>query len=181
MKHILFILLLLLPCLSDSKENPYIALIQQALDKQPALCLGESHWPVVLAQGESLWLHANMAALADAGLITAQVKKSTTQWSLTPMGEKEFKKNGDFCYGTLRVNQIHHVLNTPDRTVAVIFDYQIASLPMWARHPAIRGAYSSLDNLVMGIKSARYQADFLPQASGTLQIIGEPYQLDLFY
>ena len=181
MRSALLILLLLLPGVSYSNPNPYTDLIQQALDKQPPLCLGELEWPVSMTQSESAWVYARMAALMEAGLVTNKGKSTTKQWSLTPLGEKEFKKNNDFCYGNMRVNKIEKIINNGDDTVSVIFDYRIENLPGWAKTPAVRGAYSEVDNLVAGIRSARYQADFLPKASSVMTIIGEPYQLDLFY
>lgn len=181
MKSTLFILLLILPNLSYSTQNSYTNLIQQALDKQPPLCLGEPQWPVSMSQGESAWVYARMAALMEAGLVTDKSKSATKQWSLTLLGEKEFKKKNDFCYGNMRVNKIEQRIDNNDGTVSVIFDYRIENLPKWAQTPAIRGAYTQLDNLVTGIKNSRYQADFSPQASGEMMMIGEPYQLDLFY
>ncbi|MCS3429713.1 CpmK protein [Klebsiella sp. BIGb0407] len=181
MKSALFILLLMLPGLSYSNQKPYAKLIQQALDKQPPLCLGELQWPVSMAQGESAWVYARMAALMEVGLVTDKGQSATKQWSLTPQGKKEFNKKNDFCYGTIRVNQIEKIIKNDDGTLSVIFDYRIENLPEWATAPAIRGAYSDVDNLVTGIKNARYQADFARQASGAMAIIGEPYQLDLFY
>lgn len=181
MRSALLTLLLLLPGVSYSAPNPYTNLIQQALDKQPPLCLGELEWPVSMTQSESAWVYARMAALMEAGLVTNKGKSTTKQWSLTSRGEKEFKKNNDFCYGNMRVNKIEQMINNSDDTVSVIFDYRIENLPEWAKTPAIRGAYSEVDNLVTGIKNARYQADFSPQGSGTMTITGEPYQLDLFY
>lgn len=181
MRSGLCILLLLLPSFSYSAENPYINLLQQALDKQPPLCLGESQWPVSITQGGSVWVYARIAALMEAGLVTDNSKSTAKQWSLTPQGEKEFREKKDFCYGEMRVNKIEETIINNDGTVAVIFNYRIEKLPKWAQTSAIRGAYSDLDNLIMGIKNARYQADFAPQASGAMAIIGEPYQLDLFY
>lgn len=181
MRSGLRILLLMLPSFSYSAENPYIDLLQQALDKQPPLCLGESQWPVSMTQGRSAWVYARMAALIEAGLVTDNSKQATKQWSLTPQGEKEFKKKNDFCYGDMRVNKIEETIKNNDGTLSVIFNYRIENLPKWAQTSAIRGAYSDLDNLVMGIKTARYQADFSLQVSGSMVIIGEPYQLDLFY
>lgn len=181
MKSTLFILLLILPNLSYSTQNDYTNLIQQALDKQPPLCLGELQWPVSMTQGESAWVYAKMAALMEVGLVTDKSKSVTKQWSLTPQGEKEFKKKNDFCYGSMRVNKTEQRIYNNDGTVSVIFDYRIDNLPKWAQASAIRGAYSDLDNLVTGIKSSHYQANFSPRASGRMVMIGEPYQLDLFY
>lgn len=178
---ILLALLLVLPNLGYSQQNRYVEPIQQALNRQPPLCLGEVEWPVSTEQGGVSWVTGRMGALVDIGFVTQKRRATGQQWLLTPQGKKEFKKNGDFCYGRLRVNNIKEIINNNDGTVAVIFDYRIENLPLWAKSPAIRGAYSELDNLVTGIQNARYQADFLRQANGSLAIIGEPYQLDLFY
>lgn len=181
MRSALFILLLLLSSVSYSSPPSYTHLIQQALDKQPPLCLGELQWPVPMAQGKSAWVYARMAALIEVGLVTDKSQSASRQWSLTSLGEKEFKKKKDFCYGNMRVNKIEQIINNSDNTVSVIFDYRIENLPGWAKTPAIRGTYSDVDNLVTGIKSARYQADFSPQNNNAMTIVGEPYQLDLFY
>jgi len=181
MKSMIFILSLMLPSLSYSAQSAYIDLIQQALDKQPPLCLGESQWPVSMAEKEYVWVYSRMAALMEAGLVTDKSPSATKQWSLTPLGEKEFKKKNDFCYGKMKINKIEQQIHNNDGTVSVIFDYRIENLARWAQTPSIRGAYTDLDNLVTGIKNAHYQADFSPQADGVITIIGEPYQLDLFY
>jgi len=181
MKYALAILLLILPSLSYSSQNSYTGLIQQALDKQSPLCLGESQWPVSMAGKEYVWVYSRMAALMEAGLVTDKSPSTTKQWSLTPQGEKELKKKNDFCYGKMKINKIEQQIHNNDGTVSVIFDYRIENLAGWAQMPSIRGAYTDLDNLVTGIKNARYQADFSTQANGVMKIIGEPYQLDLFY
>lgn len=181
MRTVLCALLLMLPRFSYSAENPYTALLQQALDKQPPLCLGESQWPVSITQGGSAWVYARMSALVEAGLVTDHSQSTTKQWSLTPLGEKEFRKKNDFCYGEMRVNRIEETIKQDDGTVSVIFSYRIENLPAWAQTSAIRAAFSDLDNLVMGIKNARYQADFAPQPNGAMAIIGGLYQLELFY
>jgi len=138
-KSVLFILLLILPSLSYSTQNSYTDLIQQALDKQPPLCLGELQWPVSMAQGESAWVYARMAALMEAGLVTDKSKSATKQWSLTPLGEKEFKKKNDFCYGNMRVNKIEQRVYNNGGSVSIIFDYRIENLPKWAQTSVIRG------------------------------------------
>jgi len=181
MRSALCVLLLMLPIFSYSAENPYAGQLQQALDKQPPLCLGESQWPVSITQGGSVWVYTRMAALMEAGLVTDSSQSTAKQWSLTPLGEKEFKKKKDFCYGEMRVNRVEEIVKNNDGTLSVIFNYRIENLPKWAQLSAIRGAFSDLDNLIMGIKNARYQADFAPQANGAMVIVGEPYQLDLFY
>ena len=182
MKPSVLILLSGLSFLSYGHSRPEInSLIQQALNKQPPLCLGEIEWPQSARQNDSAWVYANMEALSDAGLIILKKTSRKGEWVLTKMGEKEFKQHGDFCYGQMRINKISEVTHNKDGGMSVIFDYRIDNLPQWATTPAIRSAYSSLDNLVTGIKNARYQADFVLNKAGTLTISGEPYQLDLFY
>ncbi|MBS0847422.1 CpmK protein [Citrobacter sp. JGM124] len=180
MKPSVLLFIVTLPCCSHARTSAYVNLIQQALDKQPPLCLGEITWPLP-EQHESTWVYAKMAALSDAGLIMMVRGSHNKQWVLTDKGKKEFKKKGDFCYGKMRVNHIDEITHNKDGTVSVVFDYRIDDIPLWAKTPAIRSAYSTLDNLVAGIKNTRYQANFILNKAGNRIIIGEPYQLDLFY
>lgn len=181
MKSALCSLLLMLPIFCYSSQHPYTDLLQKALDKQPPLCLGELQWPVSMSQGQSPWVYARMAALKEAGLVTDKNQSAAKQWSLTALGAKEFNKNNDFCYGHMKVHKIEEIVKHDDGTIAVTFNYRIENLANWATSPAIRGAFSDVDNLIAGIKNARYQALFSSQANGKISIIGEPYQLDLFY
>ncbi|ADO50153.1 hypothetical protein [[Enterobacter] lignolyticus] len=180
MKPCFLVCCLLLSFLSHGADrDSYIKLIQQALDRQPSLCLGEILWPVSITQNESVWVNAKMWALVDAGLV--KVTPDKRSWSLTRAGQEEFKKHGDFCYGRIRVKKIDNIANHGHGNTSVIFYYDIENLPSWAKDKSIRGAYTDLDNRVMGIGNARYQADILTNADGSMTITGEPYQLDLFY
>lgn len=182
MKYYFLFWLMILPFFSYGiGNNKYIELIQRALDKQSSLCLGETQWPVSIHLGESTWINAKMEALVDAGLVKSNIKYNRKEWSLTRFGLREFKKNNDLCYGSIRVKNIEKIVNNGNGNESVIFHYYIENLPLWAKDKSIRVAYTDLDNLVMGIDSARYQADFLTKTSGSMRIIGEPYQLDLLY
>ncbi|MBH2547977.1 CpmK protein [Serratia marcescens] len=156
-------------------------LIQRALDRQPALCLGEIQWPVSITRGESVWINAKMEALVDAGLVKSQQTSARKAWSLTHAGQAEFNKHGDFCYGRIRIKKIENIVSHGYRYKSVIFYYYIENLPRWAKNKSIRVAYSDLDNLVMGIYKDRYQVDIETSSTGSMKIIGEPYQLDLLY
>ena len=182
MKYCLLACYLTLPFFSyGSGTDKYMELIQRALDRQPALCLGETQWPVSIARGESVWINAKMEALVDVGLVKAQLTSNRKIWSLTRIGEAEFNKNSDFCYGRVRIKKIENIVSCDGGNKSVIFYYYIENLPRWAKAKSIRGAYTDLDNLVMGIDSARYQADLATSETGSMKVIREPYQLDLLY
>lgn len=163
--------------------DQYIKQIQRALDKQPALCLGETRWPVAIGKegANTNWITGKMASLVDAGLATSRIEGRQKIWRLTPTGLTEFKKHGDFCYGRMRVKDIESMTQEQNGGGVIIFHYYIKSLPKWAENKSIRFAYTDLDNLVTGINSARYQVDYQRIGADTIKITGEPNQLDLFY
>lgn len=177
---------LLVCCLTFSffshsdNNNEFKKLIQEALDRQPPLCLGETQWPISTIKDDSLWINAKMEALVDADLAKVRLASNKKEWQLTHLGETEFNKNGDFCYGRMEIKQIEDLIEYGHRT-SIIFTYHIENLPSWAMHKSIRVAHTDLDNLIMGIDSARYQTDFTTNSAGSMHIIGEPYQLDLLY
>ncbi|EJD6611950.1 MULTISPECIES: CpmK protein [Providencia] len=182
MKYFLLACCLIFSTFSQAAStDKYMMLIQQALDKQPPLCLGETQWPVSMNKGGSMWVNAQMEALVDAGLAKSQWISNQKIWQLTTKGQTEFNKHGDFCYGRVRINKIENIIDDGNGKTSVIFYYYIDKLPLWAKHKSIRVAHTDLDNLVTGVNNARYQADFMTIPAGSIKVIGEPYQLDLFY
>ncbi|RRZ92221.1 CpmK protein [Erwinia sp. 198] len=162
-------------------DKNYKAAIQQALDLQPPLCLGEKTWPAVTnTQGYS-WINAKMEALKEAGLITKKSAGGKIDWRLTTYGQKAFNQSGDFCYGNFKVSKITDLNHHDDGTVAVDFTYKITALPAWAKNKAVRVAYTDLDNDLMGIGHARYEIIFRKERSGKLVVLSPPSQLDLLY
>ncbi|KAB7894850.1 CpmK protein [Rouxiella sp. S1S-2] len=183
MKPLYLTLLLLMPFISHSANNSmYIKKIQESLDKQPPLCLGTTVWPVHVATQDISYgyINAKMEALTDAELTHSKIIGKQKTWQLTSLGLKEFNKYGDLCYGKMVVEHIERIYQNK-KSGSVIFDYSISSLPSWARHPSVRFAYTDVDNLISGIKTARYQANFKKIPAGKIEIVGEPYQLDLLY
>jgi len=163
-------------CHADNAR--YRNAVQKALDGEPALCLGETRWPVIVAHGRDGWVTARMAALADAGLILPRRFPAEIRWQLTDYGRREFRQHHDFCYGRMRVKTIQSISIKENGNVAVVFTYDIVRLPLWARNRAVRVANNDVDNLIMGIDKVRWRADF---AARSLQLINEPEQLDLLY
>ncbi|WP_319927786.1 CpmK protein [Xenorhabdus littoralis] len=162
-------------------EYEYMDKIQKVLDNQPPLCLDETQWPVSINNGDSVWINAKMESLVDAGLVEPKMKEHKKIWSLTPLGSKEFKRNGDLCYGRIIVKNIDSITYINEKKGFVIFSYYIKSLPEWAKNKSVRVAYSYLDNIVTGINVAKYQVEFERLSSGVIKITGEPSQLDLLY
>ena len=122
-----------------------------------------------------------MQALLYPRLAKSQWISNQKIWQLTTKGQTEFNKHGDFCYGRVRINKIENIIDDGNGKTSVIFYYYIDKLPLWAKHKSIRVAHTDLDNLVTGVNNARYQADFMTTPAGSIKVIGEPYQLDLFY
>lgn len=181
MKRITGILLFFLSfCCHAGDNSLYHALIQQSLNQQ-SLCLGEKQWPVSIRAGSDRWINAKMEALVDAGLITSHVKAGRKIWELTPYGQASFTKYHDFCYGTMRVRAIKAVSTDNAGVTDVTFTYYIRALPDWAKNHSVRVANTDLDNLVMGVDSVRYQAQFNTDTQGNIRLISEPEQLDLLY
>ncbi|MBD2797896.1 CpmK protein [Xenorhabdus sp. 18] len=182
MKVIIFVLSSFLSIFCYAiNDSAYRDKIQKTLDNQPPLCLGETQWPVSIDNGSSVWINAKMESLVDAGLVKSNMDGHKKTWSLTLLGSKEFKRNGDFCYGKIIVKNIENVTYINEKKGFVIFNYYIKSLPKWAKNKSVRVAYSYLDNIVMGINVAKYQIEFERLSSGVIEIIGEPNQLDLLY
>lgn len=182
MKLVILILTMiwLLPCQAATDEL-YKSAIQQALDNQQPLCLGEKKWPTRTYTKGYSWINAKMEALKEAGLITKKVAAEKIDWRLTSYGEKQFKKSNDFCYGKFKINKITDIISNNDGTVTIDFTYFIANLPAWAKNKAVRVAYTDLDNDLMGISHARYEIMFRKESSGKLKVISQPSQLDLLY
>lgn len=182
MKLVIFILTIiwLTPCQAGNDKR-YKSAIQQALDNQQPLCLGEKKWPTITYTKGYSWINAKMEALKDAGLITKSVATEKIEWRLTSYGLKQFKKSNDFCYGKFKVNKISEVISNSDGTLTIYFTYLIADLSEWAKNKAVRVAYTDLDNDLMGINHARYEIKFRKEGSGKLTVISQPSQLDLLY
>lgn len=173
-----FSLLLLCAASFHCYAESYQSAVQSALDAEPALCLGETRWPVIIAKGRDGWLTARMAALADAGLIARSATANETVWRLTDYGGREFRRHHDFCYGQMRVKHIQSVTAKEAGQTEVIFTYDIAHLPAWANNKAVRVANNDLDNLLMGVDKVRWRVSF---STATRQVVAEPEQLDLLY
>ena len=182
MKLVLFILTIIwiVPCQAGN-DKLYKTAIQQSLDNQQPLCLGEKKWPTSTYKKGYSWINAKMEALKEAGLITKKVTTEKIDWRLTNYGEKQFKKYDDLCYGKFRVNKITDVIDKDDGFLTVNFTYFIADLPAWAKNKAVRVAYTDLDNDLMGINHARYEIVFKKESSGKLTVVSQPSQLDLLY
>lgn len=182
MKILLAILGLLFPLVNiAASSDQYREKIQLALDSQPPLCLGETAWPVTVPLHESVWINAKMESLVDAGLATSTSTSQKKTWQLTPQGRRYYKQHGDFCYGRMRIKNIIEKIVHKNNVISILFTYDIENLPSWAKNQSINMAYSDLNNLVMGINDAVYQAEFMRNAKGYIEIQGEPYQRDLFY
>ena len=180
LKPVLGMLLLVCPLCSQADRAPlYRHLIQQSLNQQ-SLCLGEKQWPVSIRIGSDRWVNAKMEALVDARLLSSEVSAGRKIWRLTRYGQASFRKNHDFCYGSLRVREIKTVVKHSGVT-NVTFTYYIHALPAWAKNHSVRVANTDLDNLVMGIDAVRYQALFDTDDQGRPRLISEPEQLDLLY
>ena len=167
-------------CCLAGHTGQYRDLIQQSLNQQP-LCLGEKKWPVSIKIGTDRWINAKMEALVDAGLISSHVKGERKVWELTSSGHASFTRYHDFCYGTMRVRDIKAVSTDNSGVTYVTFTYYIDALPTWAKNHSVRVANTDIDNLVMGVDSARYQALFNTDTQGNIRLINEPEQLDLLY
>ncbi|WP_312044492.1 CpmK protein [Erwinia sp.] len=166
---------------SAGVSQHYKTAIQQALDNQPPLCLGEKTWPAVTyARGYS-WINAKMEALKEAGLIAKNKTGGKIEWKLTAYGQKAFNESGDFCYGKFKVGKVTDINHTDEETVTVDFTYTLGALPAWAKNKAVRVAYTDLDNDLMGIGRARYEIIFRKARSGKLRVLSPPSQLDLLY
>ena len=161
-------------------EKLYRRLIEQSLNQQP-LCLGEDHWPVSIKLGSDRWINAKMEALVDAGLITSQVAAGKKSWNLTQYGHTSLSKKHDLCYGTMRVRKILKTQQDRSGITLVTFTYYIHGLPDWAKNQSVRVANTDLDNLVTGIDSVRYQANFSQDNRGKEYLLNEPEQIDLLY
>ncbi|MEC5344289.1 CpmK protein [Brenneria populi] len=185
MKFFIF-LAMLVPFCGYAQSTPvdkYIKKIQTALDRQPALCLGERRWPVAIDRSgvSASWINGKMESLVDAGLIKSRFSGDKKVWEPTPAGLKELKKHGDFCYGRIMVKEIESITPESNGAGVIIFNYSIASLPAWAKNRSVRVAYTDLDNLVTGVNSTRYQVKYRRIGPEAIKIVGEPEQLDLLY
>lgn len=163
-----------------ANEDLYRELINSALN-HPPLCLGEHQWPVSIENGRDSWLTARMTAFADAGLIQAHPTSGKTIWQLTKYGKAEHDNKGDFCYGRQLVKNFIHAERIENNSIKLIFSYTIKDLPPWALHKSFRMANTDIDNLIMGIEKAHYQAIITRNRKNQIELVGQPEQLELYY
>ncbi|MDR0217725.1 MAG: CpmK protein [Enterobacteriaceae bacterium] len=178
-KFIFLLVFLSFFCHGEGNEI-YAKKIQKEIDDKISLCLGEKEWPVP-ANENLIWVNAKMGSLVDAGLVELNAKGNRKEWNLTPLGEKEFNKNGDFCYGRMILKDILSVNYVNKNKGFMVFNYYVDLLPEWAKHKSIRFAYSYLDNIITGINNEKYQVEFEKSNAGVIKIISDPVQVEVLY
>ena len=168
--------LIALPISAAIAGDRYAQLINDFYTRQPPLCLGETDWPVAASAAAAPWESGRLHSLVDAGLAV----KRGARFVLTPMGERNWKRNGDLCYGRMAVRRIERVKPLSATQTAVWFTYSLPDREKWASTPSLRHAFSELDNVLSGEKQSLWLATVMVSA-GKASVLDYPVPDQLEY
>ncbi|WJV61404.1 carbapenem biosynthesis protein CpmH [Pectobacteriaceae bacterium CE70] len=167
--------------LAKNDSNTYRQLLQDFFGAEPPLCLGERAWPVNSHTHDSPWVSGRLNALVDARLARKTQEGKKIIYNLTPLGEKNWRKYGDLCYGRMHVTRIEKVDHINRELTVVYFYYRLEPLERWARNRSLRFAFSELDNLVNGMDKIRYIATIRETLGGAAKLQDYPTPVELDY
>lgn len=170
-----------LNAIAQRSEPDYQQKIQDFFDTEPPLCLGEHQWPVRSPKGDSPWNSGRLNALVDAGLAYAKQEGTNTVYSLSPMGDKNWRKYGDLCYGRMHVNSIEKIDHVNQELTVVYFTYRLTLLQSWAHNRSLRFAFSELDNIIGGVGMTRYSATIRETLDSPAKLQDYPVPVELDY
>lgn len=178
---VIFLLISMMVTASDrNNSSAYSDQLKLFYDQEPPRCLGEYVWPVLIPSHQSSWEKARLLALKDAGLAEINYDGKNRYFNLTPVGQKNFDRYGDLCYGNIRLNKIQKIDSTNPGMTNVLFTIKLTNREKWATNINLRAAFSELDLLISGTDSMIYRATFINQAGKVpvLQDTPEPEGLD---
>lgn len=166
----------------EATTDIYLSTLRQFYAEMPALCLGVPPFPVPVKAVHSVWERGRLLALVDAGLAEIKQQRQVKYFSLTPTGQASQHHNLDLCYGRFDVHRIIETVATDNNNITIVyFTYHLVQLREWAKHPAMRLAFTEMDNLVNGDKKMLYRATLLTGEKGQLKLLDLPQPDGLEY
>ncbi|ADU71468.1 hypothetical protein [Pantoea sp. At-9b] len=178
---IVFFLISMMVTASDSENlSVYSKQLKAFYQLEPPCCLGVNEWPVSATIHHSTWENARLLALVDAGLVEIIVNGEKRYFKLTTVGQKNFDRYGDLCYGRVRINNIQKIEPTHRGETNVYFTIRLIDQEEWATNINLRTAFSELDLFISGAARTIYRATFTNQPGKLpeMQGIPEPEGLD---